>query len=190
MELIMRREQAKAFGEFVRELGPWSWFLTVTFRNPLPPPDGAIKRIEEWLADIDAQAGKPIGWILPEEYGRLGGRWHSHGLVKGTSHLRRDFWWTEGFRRFGQTRIEPVTSHAAVARYVAKYCTKENGKLHFGGTINSSKLSEVRRRGGRREWTDLLSPESSPGVATKPMVATSDSCEKAMFHMTRGWRQR
>jgi len=186
----MRREQAQLFGEFIREMGHWSWFLTLTFRNSLPPPDGAIKRIEEWLADIDAHAGKPIGWIIAEEFGRFGGRWHCHGLVAGTSHLNRRFWWSEGFRRFGSTRIDPVRSNVAVARYAAKYCTKENGKLHFGGTINVSKLSEVFKSGGvYREWVDSLSP-SSPGISTKPMVAISDCCEKSMFHMTRGSRQR
>ena len=63
-----------AYGEYLSKLAKWDWFVTITFRDILPR-DLAIARIEEWLADIQALVGgKQIGWILAEEFGRIGGR--------------------------------------------------------------------------------------------------------------------
>ena len=49
-----------------------------------------------------------IGWVVAEEFGRLGGRWHVHLLVKGVLKLRRKKWWKRAFVRFGRSRIEPI----------------------------------------------------------------------------------
>lgn len=49
-----------------------------------------------------------IGWIIAEEFGRAGGRWHVHLLIRGVQHLRRRKWWKRAFVRFGRTRIEPI----------------------------------------------------------------------------------
>jgi Phage integrase family len=91
---------------FVKARG-LDWFVTITFRDILPR-DLAIARIEEWLADIQAGVGgKQIGWILAEEFGRIGGRYHCHMLVTGVGRERRKFWWSEAFRRFGRSEIRP-----------------------------------------------------------------------------------
>jgi hypothetical protein len=49
-----------------------------------------------------------IGWVIAEEFGRAGGRWHVHLLIRGARHLRRKKWWRRAFRRFGRSRIEPI----------------------------------------------------------------------------------
>lgn len=58
--------------------------------------------------DIRTAATAAIGWVIAEEFGRLGGRWHVHLLIKGVHKLRRKKWWRRAFFRFGRTRIEPI----------------------------------------------------------------------------------
>jgi hypothetical protein len=57
---------------------------------------------------IHAIATASIGWVIAEEFGRLGGRWHVHLLIRGVQQLRRKKWWKRGFVRFGRTKIEPI----------------------------------------------------------------------------------
>ena len=58
--------------------------------------------------DIRATVTSAIGWVIAEEFGRHGGRWHVHLLIKGVRHLRRRKWWKRAFIRFGRSRIEPL----------------------------------------------------------------------------------
>ncbi len=58
--------------------------------------------------DIRKVATTTVGWVIAEEFGRSGGRWHVHLLIRGVRHLRRKKWWKRAFRRFGRNRIEPI----------------------------------------------------------------------------------
>ncbi len=51
-----------------------------------------------------------IFWVIAEEFGSAGGRWHVHLLIRGVEYLRRRKWWRRAFVRFGRTRIEPILS--------------------------------------------------------------------------------
>jgi hypothetical protein len=53
-------------------------------------------------------ATKSIGWVLAEEFGRVGGRYHVHLIVRGVQRVRRDLFWRRAFDRFGRSRIEPI----------------------------------------------------------------------------------
>src|SRR6266478_2979629 len=129
-----------AYGEFLSKLAAWDWFVTITFRDILPR-DLAIARIQEWLADIQAQVGgRQIGWILAEEFGRIGGRYHCHMLVTGVGKERRKFWWSEAFRRFGRSEIRPFDPRKAAAFYAAKYAAKQLGEIQFGGLLSGRNL--------------------------------------------------
>src|SRR5579872_3736283 len=125
----------RVWGEFLAGLAPWSWFVTITFKNhaykgAAPARDFALSRTYGWLADLQGAAGGlQIGWVLAEEFGRLGGRWHCHLLICGVSHLHRRFWWSEAFRRFGITRIEPFNHKRGAAFYTAKYAAKALGEI-------------------------------------------------------------
>ena len=119
-----------------------------------PAPQVAIAQIEEWLMEIESVAGKPIGWMIAEEFGRAGGRWHCHALVTGVRHLYRGKFWLEAYRRFGYTRIEPFDPARGAAFYAAKYAGRTLGEIHFGGTlagINLSKREESSVEGGGRD---------------------------------------
>lgn len=58
--------------------------------------------------EIHKVATSAIGWVIAEEFGRAGGRWHVHLLVTGSTHLRRKKWWKRAFIRFGRSRIEAL----------------------------------------------------------------------------------
>ena len=61
-----------------------------------------------FFCEIHKIAGAAIGWVIAEEFGRAGGRWHVHLLVRGAQHIRRKKWWKRAFLRFGRNRIEPI----------------------------------------------------------------------------------
>ena len=181
----------QAFGDFLAGLAPWSWFINpITFRGDAPCSDAAMKAIAEWLADIQAHAGaSEVGWVIAEEFGALGGRWHAHGLVAGVSRLERKFWWREAFRRFGRTRIEPFDPERAGAFYAAKYAAKALGKIHFGGTLAGVKLSRVIRQGGRRIWDDSFAVSSAPTRTHAVVMPSADVC-KTLFRLgLRRWHR-
>jgi len=173
-----------AYGEFLSKLAKWNWFVTITFRE-IPPRDLAIARIEEWLADIQAGVGgKQIGWILAEEFGRIGGRYHCHMLVTGVGKERRKFWWSEAFRRFGRSEIRPFDPQLAAAFYAAKYAAKQLGFIHFGGMLAGTTLHQFAHApDGRREWRDALN-ESGKGVATHGVVSPSVDLPRDFYRMT------
>jgi hypothetical protein len=174
----------KAYGEFISTLAEWDWFVTITFRE-VTARDLAVARIEEWLADIQgAVGGKQIGWMLAEEFGRLGGRYHCHLLVTGVVNQTRTFWWREAFRRFGRTVIDPFDPQEAAAYYAAKYAAKELGFINFGGTLTGKTLHQfAHTAGGRREWRDALNV-SSPGSKTHGVVSPSVDLERDFYRLT------
>lgn len=167
MGKIQRARLPREWGEFIAGLAPWSWFVTITFKNSAyngaaPTRELALSRISEWLADLQAAAGgQQIGWVLAEEFGRLGGRWHCHLLICGVCHLHRGFWWREAFRRFGISRIEPFNHERGAAFYTAKYAAKALGEIHFGGFIAGREFERmIHSPDGRRVWADAVN--SSP----------------------------
>lgn len=155
-----RRGMPRAFGEFMADLAEWDWFMNpISFRDDWrnahrskdkpssktgpPCSDEALHYLGNYFADLQRMAGKSIGWVIGEEFGPLGGRYHCHALVTGVAHLRRCFWWGEAFRRFGRTLIEPFDRERAAAFYAAKYEAKQLGGLHFGGTLAAVVLSDL-----------------------------------------------
>jgi hypothetical protein len=180
-----------AYGDFLARLAAWSWFINpITFRGDAPCSDAAMGAICEWLADIKASAGAAdMGWVICEEFGAVGGRWHAHGLISGVSQLERAFWWQEAFRRFGRTRIEPFDPERAGAFYAAKYAAKALGKIHFGGTLGAVELSRMVRVNGRRVWDDCLAGSSAPSH-THGVALPSADVERTFFRLgLRRWHR-
>ena len=140
-----------------------------------PVQEAAISRIEKWLREIETEARNPIGWMIAEEFGRLGGRWHCHALVTGVSHLFRRRFWLEAYRRFGYTRIEPFDPARGAAFYASKHAGRSLGEIHFGGTLAGIDLSNWHvcpAEGGGRD------------------VVVSVPLPKQFFHMTLPRRHR
>jgi hypothetical protein len=118
-----------------------------------PVPDAALARIKEYMRALQGASDAPVGWIIAEEFGRVGGRYHCHALVSGVARLRRDEWWNEAFKRFGRTQISPFNPVRGAAFYTAKYAAKQLGGLHFGGVLAGVDLTRLEatppKAGGR-----------------------------------------
>jgi hypothetical protein len=151
-----RRKMPGAFGKFIAGLALWDWFVNpLSFRDQTnkgpPAPERALSQINEYLLLVQRDVGQPIGWVIAEEAGRLGGRYHCHVLVTGVKRLSRDFWGREANRRFGYTRIERFNPARGAAYYAAKYEGRRSGQIHFGGTlagVDLSRCEESRSQGG------------------------------------------
>ncbi|SRR5579864_4542301 len=135
-----------------------------------PVPSVAFAKLKEFLAELEACAGRPLGWVIGEEFGAIGGRYHCHALISGIGHLRRDEWWQKAYDRFGRTRIEPFDPQRAAAYYTAKYAAKQLGGLHFGGTLAGIDLSKIDNR------------ESRPGG--KVDITRSADMARGFYHNT------
>ena len=149
-----------AFGKFLMDLASWDWFVNpLSFRDGgpgsgAPVPDFALRQIKEYLLLIQRNAGQPIGWVIAEQFGRLGGRYHCHVLITGVKRPSRDFWRREACRRFGYTRIELFDPRRGAAYYTAKYEGRSSGEIHFGGTlagVDLSRCEETRSQGGGQD---------------------------------------
>jgi hypothetical protein len=107
----------------------------------------------EFFSEVRRDAGRQIGFVLAEEFGQIGGRWHLHGLATGVGQLSRKFWWSQAHALFGRCRIEPPKRAKAAAFYAAKYAAKSLGTIHFCGILAGVDLSRIDNRpsapGGR-----------------------------------------
>jgi len=164
-----RSEIRRAFGSFIATLAAWDWFVNpLSFRDRIPGfgppvPGIALSRINEYLMRLQIAAGQPIGWVIAEESGRLGGRYHGHALITGVRHLSLDFWRREAYRCFGRTKIELFDPSRGAAYYVTKHAGTLTGKFDLGGFLKGRDLSKCEQShspGGGRDVT--VSP-SLPG---------------------------
>ena len=140
-------------------LAAWDWFINpLSFRDRTPGfgppvPDIALSRINEFFLRIQSDAGRLIGWVIAEEFGRLCGRYHCHALITGVQHLSRQVWQREAYRCFGRTRIDPFDPIRGAAFYLAKYEGRLTGKIDFGGFLRGRdllKCGQSRSVGGGR----------------------------------------
>ena len=169
-----RSEIPRAFGRFIAELADWDWFINpLSFRDRIPGfgppvPGVAMSRLNEYLMRLQITAGQPIGWVIAEEFGRLGGRYHGHALITGVRHLSLDFWRREAYRCFGRTKIELFDPSRGAAFYLTKHAGTLTGKFDLGGFLKGrdlKKCEQSRSRGGGRDVV------KSPGLL------------KSFFHM-------
>ncbi len=139
-----RRERSalpEAYGEFIVSLAAWDWFCTITFRNEVTDSARAVAEVKAWLDLVRREAGLNFAYLIAEELGALGGRFHCHILVADVRFLNRGFWWKEAYRRFGRSRIEPCERARAASFYAAKYSAKELGEFHFGGGLEAHRIA-------------------------------------------------
>lgn len=138
-----------------------SWRWAPLFGPPAPVL--ALTQIKEFLGELETAAGRAIGWVIGEEFGTIGGRYHCHVLIAAVGHLRRDEWWEKAYQRFGHTRIEPFDPQRAAAYYTAKYAAKQLGGLHFGGTLAGVDLRAIEDRTPQRGGgIDVMQSHSLP----------------------------
>lgn len=126
-------------------------------RDPGPPvPDKALAEIKDFLLKLQQEAKQPIRWMIAEEFGNIGGRYHCHALIAGVAHLRRDRWWEKAFEQFGRTKILPFDPSKGGVFYAAKYAAKQIGALHFGGPAPGAEFVAAVSPGPEVGASDLV----------------------------------
>jgi hypothetical protein len=134
-ECTVETALANAWGEFLGRY-QWDWFCTFTFREP-PKSFTAHRQFQRFARDVSSAAGRPVAWFRADEIGLLG-RFHLHGLFRGTEHLRRFDWIHEWEKRAGWARILPYDARRGASYYCAKYVTKQFGEWELGSSLGDA----------------------------------------------------
>jgi hypothetical protein len=127
----MEHQLSEAWGDFLSQY-QWEWFMTLTFREPVPSYR-AYRLFRRYVADIRRAAGIPIAWFMVFEHGAGTGRLHIHALLLNVAHLSRLWWMDEWDHRAGWARILPFDHRRGAAYYCAKYVTKGGGEWDLDG---------------------------------------------------------
>lgn len=129
---ILHNELADAWGRWIEDLGPWEWFVTLTFRDPSPGPTQYTKpgwaRAKSAWRDFTKFVDPPLGglrWVRAFEEQPWRGVPHVHALVAGMN--TRQFKPVSGFlwKRYGFCRILEYDRELGAQFYLTKYVTKE-----------------------------------------------------------------
>lgn len=121
MDTGLRHEWASWLSQYT-----WDYFLTVTFREPLPRHRGAsvLNAIVKTLTRVGANPNLLfLGMELHQSrflhcHGLLQGRMDGFGLMPARKI------WRELFKTYGYSRVEKIRDQEDAARYVTKYCVK------------------------------------------------------------------
>jgi hypothetical protein len=181
-EAAQRRRLKGSMGLFLERRVKPDWMVTISFRDRVsrdgtrrpPTREWALPRLLRFLDEaLEPAADGPILYILVEDYGARGGRFHAHALIAGVAHLDRRFWWDRASTLFGRTRIEPYSERGGGAQYIARHALTDTGNIHFGGRLLPRSIEKERPPVGR------------------VVIARSAEVPSDLFHMTLGkWRQR
>lgn len=132
---VEARTLRDTWGRWVQGLGPWVWWVTLTWRDI--EREGTwtkpgLQYCERGWGEFRRYVGSCIGlhnleWVAGWEWQRDRGVPHLHALVKGVglAGVRRvdikEWWW----HRYGIARILPYEGSGSAERYMAKYVTKD-----------------------------------------------------------------
>lgn len=121
-----RQEVRDAFGAWL-SLFPWTYFLTITFRDPRQPHH-AISTLQQCESVVRRHSKGRL--FLGSEL-HISRTLHVHGLLD-TPHRPTDILeyalWQSLFTSFGRSEVRQVQSREAVSIYVSKYVTKDDGE--------------------------------------------------------------
>ncbi len=130
-----RDDLIDAYAEFIELLGPWDWYATLTFREPVHP-EQAARRFQRWIRVLNQEVygrrfrerGQGCWWVRALEMQKRDVV-HFHALIGGVGNKPRrlsymDLWNEEN----GYARIYPYDPLAGARYYCAKYVLKESTK--------------------------------------------------------------
>ena len=142
---------ADTLGGWIDELGrktpagTWQVFGTLTYatRNypwqrgfPMtgsgrPHPDFAHNLFADFVLHLETELGQPIDYVVADQFGSLGGRFHQHCLLAApglAAHSRTAIWeWFQS--RAGWSRILPFEQGAAF--YISRYIGRDANKCEW-----------------------------------------------------------
>lgn len=117
--------------EFIEKFEPFSWYLTLTFREEVHP-EQADRRYRRFVRKINEalygkryrEKGKGITHIRAQEWQKRGVL-HFHALMTNTWKLRRLTWMDVWNEENGFARIERYDSQLGARWYLGKYVIKK-----------------------------------------------------------------
>ncbi len=144
IERTCQAELKQAWGDWVKDLANWDWFMTGTFREPSQEEQrrGYTQRgwhyaSTAWNKFLEALPA-PLGvehWFRAFEFEKWRGVPHIHALISGVKDLRRDEAWNWWFKHYGFARILPYDRELGAGYYLCKYVTKELGDIRFSPNL-------------------------------------------------------
>lgn len=120
----------ETWAEYIDKFGPFSWYLTLTFREEVHP-EQADKRYRRFVRNVNEalygkryrKKGKGITYVRAQEWQKRGVL-HFHALMTDTWKLRRLSWMDLWGKDNGFARIECYDSKLGARWYLGKYVTK------------------------------------------------------------------
>ncbi len=127
----------QAWGQWLSELYPWQWFVTLTFRDP--PPGSTWTRPgwtyakKAWRAFVDRVSPEvgELAWVRVFEIQKGRGVPHIHALVGGLEKKRYADLGTWYWKICGMCRILEYDPSKDAAYYLAKYLVKDQVDIEF-----------------------------------------------------------
>lgn len=110
-----------AWADFLQKT-PWDYFITATFRDPLPQ-----HRVATSLRSVGKtlKRYKPGAVFLGAEQ-HESHFYHIHGLYRqGLVNVPASFLWQDLFTTYGRAKVEIIRSVDDVSAYCTKYVTKK-----------------------------------------------------------------
>lgn len=110
-----------AFADWLQTFD-WDYFLTVTFRDPVPPykAESSLSWVWKTLRPLNPS----LTFLASEEHASR--YLHVHGLLaEGLSDLGPLPYWQRLLKQHGRSGVSAIRSRKEVSEYVAKYLTKE-----------------------------------------------------------------
>ena|SRR5690349_22532809 len=120
-DLEIRAAQIRAeMGEWVYSMAPWQVISHLTFSW-----EASVWSAQRCYEKFMRTKLRGVSYFYALEQNPCRDGFHIHALwVDCKNQKRRDIW-REWFGRYGRNRIEPVNNRDDVAKYCAKYVTKE-----------------------------------------------------------------
>ena len=135
-----------AVGNFIRDSGPWYWWLTLTFAGPVTQGRaGDILRL--WLKGLarELRAHLNLAWVLDN-----GGHWHIHALLGHpdalpvTSAMLDSAWRSTVPGLTGHSKIEPYNEAEGAAFYIGN----KTNRCDWSISVACPRRPQCRRKKG------------------------------------------
>ncbi|MBA7554384.1 hypothetical protein ES705_47001 [subsurface metagenome] len=145
-------ELKQAWGDWVSQLYPWQWFVTLTFRDRSAEQvrQGWTKvgmayaktAYNQFLGRLQPALG-PLYWFRAFETQFWRGVPHIHVLVGGLDSLEyapvAAWYW----QRYGFIRVLEYDPQLGAGYYLCKYVVKELGDIRFSPSLTSLKQTSM-----------------------------------------------
>lgn len=137
-------ELKQAWGDWVSQLYPWQWFVTLTFRDPTPEQvrQGWTKighayaktAYSNFLRYVQPALGS-LYWFRAFETQHWRGVPHIHALVGGLDSLEYGPVAAWYWQKYGFIRVLEYESSRGASYYLSKYVTKELGDIRLSQSL-------------------------------------------------------